>query len=229
MKYPSCLRKAAAALVVLLAAGSTFAASCLENPYFPVVEGHSLTYSDGTRGEFMTQTITAIGAESFTVRLEMADLDEPVEAEYLCTEEGILAIDFGSLLGTLDADVDFDVISIEGTTFPNTWEVGHTWDSEIVMQMRMVVEGMEMDTLMTVSTTSTVVGFEDITVPAGDFSTVHIASNATATIAMSMMGMEIPLPGVETESDIYLAEGIGLVLNVSDDGDRMELLSYTTP
>ncbi|HLR46617.1 MAG TPA: hypothetical protein VK092_05605 [Deinococcales bacterium] len=225
------IQKTILSLLLFIGAGTTLAASCLENPYFPVVEGQSLSYNNESSEKFMTQTITSVASDSFTMHMDLHDIGESAEAEYLCTDEGILAVDLGSMMNTLDMDIDvnFEIISMEGATFPNVWDEGHTWDSEVVMEMKMTVEGMPVDSVITVNTTSTIVGTEDVSVPAGDFSTVHIASNADVSMSMSMMGMEMPLPGMETRSDAYLADGVGMVLNTDEDGGRMELVDYTAP
>lgn len=218
-------KKTVLSAVFLLGAGSALA--CIDNPYFPAVTGASWTYS--VAGDSYTQTIVEATAENMIVRMEMPG-QEPVEAEYLCTEDGILMSGLtGDLLDDLDASADVEVISMEGVTYPYDLEPGYNWQSEVVMQMQMVVEGMSVDSTTTVKSDSTAIGVESVTVPAGTFDAMRISEQSEVVMEMTMMGMSMPLPGITTSSETWLTEGIGMVLLVDEDGSRTELLSYTMP
>ena len=221
MKLLADARRILISASVLLLGGSVLA--CTDNPWYPTVAGATWTYS--MAGDTFTQSIVEVSADSMTVRMEMPG-QEPFEVSYGCGPDGILSAGFFD--GIMEG-VEFEMVSMEGTTFPNDLTAGTQWDSEIVMSMEMVVEGMSVDSLTTVTTDSSAVGLESVTVPAGTFDAMRINQASDITMEMVMMGMSVPLPAVSSASDTWLAEGVGMVLIVDQDGTRTELISYSVP
>lgn len=212
---------------LLLTAGSALA--CIDSTWYPAVAGATWTYSVGS--ENFTQTIVDVTADSMIMRMEMPG-QEPMEFSYECTEGGMIQIGgMDDLLGDMDMEMDMnmEIVSMEGLTYPNELVAGTQWDSEMVMKMDMTMEGMVVDSTTTVTSSSTAVAVESVTVPAGTFDAMRINAQTEVAMAMTMMGMSMPLPGMSTTSDTWLAEGIGMVLTVDEDGSRTELLSYSIP
>ena len=208
---------------VLLAGGSALA--CADNLYYPVVEGASWTYgsSDGTS---YTQSIVAVTADSFTVRMDMGMEEGPMEIEFLCDEDGILS--FANMQSMMPEGVEMEMVSTEGITYPTEWAVGTEWNSEIVMRMEMDMEGMAATSTMTIISDSIVESVESVTVPAGTFEALRLSADGTVTTVTAMMGMEVPF-SISSKSDTWMAEGVGMVRSSSDDGTVLELVSYSIP
>lgn len=206
---------------VLLLGGSVLA--CTDHPWYPTVAGATWTYS--MADQTFTQSIIEVTPESMTLRMELPGQD-PVDVAYTCGPEGILSA--GMMDGIMEG-VEFEIVSMEGTTFPNSLTAGTEWDSEVVMRMDMVAEGMAVESLTTVSTVSTSLGNESVTVPAGTFDAMRISQASDVSMEMVMMGMAMPLPGISSVSETWLVDGVGMVLIVDEDGTRTELLSYSIP
>lgn len=214
---------------LLLLAGTT-ALACTDNLYFPVVSGASWTYA--MQGGQMTQSITDVRSDSFTVRMDM-DLGgtaESTEVTYTCGPDGGIRTGGFSpdlLDPDMGIDVEIEVLEQDGNDLPADWTVGHSWPTYVELQMIMRVEGMPVTSTMTTDTVSTIVGIESVTVPAGTFEALRMSTEGTVTTMTSMMGIQIPFT-VDSDSSIWFVEGVGMVLNISEDS-RMELISYTIP
>lgn len=209
----------------LLAGGTALA--CVDNAYYPVAEGATWTYS-GSDGTGFTQSIVAVSADSFTVSMDMdmEGMDGPMEMEFLCDENGILS--FANMQSMMPEGVEVEMVSVDGITYPTDWVVGAEWNSEIVMRMEMTMEGMAATSTMTMATDSVILPSESVTVPAGTFDALRVSGDSTVTTITAMMGMEVPF-SISTKSDTWLAEGVGMVRTLSDDGTTLELVSYSLP
>lgn len=225
------LRKLSRALPVslLLMAGTT-ALACADNLYFPVVEGASWTYAmDGGQ---MTQSIRNVQSDSFTVQLDLnvGGTSETTEMTYTCAPDGSISTGgFSPDLLDMDMgiDVEIEVLQQEGNDVPADWTVGNSWPTFVELQMIMRLEGIPVTTGITTDTVSTIVASEQVTVPAGTFEALRIRTEGTVTTTTVMMGLQIPF-SVDSDSDAWYVEGVGLVLSAAPDS-RMELVSYTIP
>ena len=227
MNLTASFKRIVISATLLLTAGSALA--CIDSTWYPAVPGATWTYSMGS--ENYTQTIVDVTADSMIMRMEFPG-QEPMEFSYECTEGGMIQIGgMDDVLSGMDVDMnmDMEIVSMEGLTYPNDLVAGTQWDSEMVMKMDMTMEGMVVDSTTTVTSSSTAVAVESVTVPAGTFDAMRINAQTEIAMAMTMMGMSMPLPGFSTTSDTWLAEGIGMVLTVDEDGSRTELLSYSIP
>lgn len=222
MKRMSAISRSLACTAALLVGGSALA--CMDNPFYPIAEGASWTYNSSD-GSAYTQSVVALDADSFTMRIEVGGT-EPMDIKYLCDEEGVLSM--ASMESMLPEDVEMEIVSADGITYPNDLSVGQTWSSETVMRTEMTMEGIAATMTMTVTTDSRVESMESVTVPAGTFNALLLNADSTVTSVTEMMGMSVPFT-VETTSSSWLVEGIGMVLTTSEDGTRMELVSYTIP
>lgn len=212
--------RAITATVGVLAAGSAFA--CMDNAYYPLVQGASWTYQ--SEGMTYTQSVFEVSADSVMLRVQFADQD-PIDMTYQCDENGILV---SSFMDGLVEGMEFEILSQEGTSYPNHISVGDEWDEEIVMASTMTMEGMAMTTRTTVATHTRAVALESVTVPAGTFNALKLEGESDITNVTVMMGMEIPV-SMSSTSQTWLVEGIGMVLSVDEAGSRVELVSYTIP
>lgn len=209
-----------AATVGVLAAGSAFA--CMDNSYYPLVAGATWTYQ--ADGMTYSQSVLEVTADSVRVSVQF-DSEEAMEMTYQCGEDGVLV---SSVLDGLVEGMDFEILSQEGTSYPNVINVGDEWEEEIVMASTMTMEGMEMTTRTTVATLTRATALESVTVPAGTFNALRLEGTSDITNVTVMMGMEIPVSMTST-TQTWLVEGIGMVLSVDESGGRVELVSYTIP
>ncbi len=218
MNIKTTIRKTLAATALALGVGSA-AFACIDNAYYPVTEGATVTYR--TAGMEMSQTFHDVSAGGFSVTMNVDGLEDPLTMEYLCTEDGILAPSMAGIMPGLN----MEILEMEGVSYPSDWSVGQTWENTISMAMTMDVEGVSVQSTMTVSTVSTITGSETVTVEAGTFDTIVMESTSDIQTVTMMMGMSVPM-NQSSVSTTWLAEGIGMVRSQAD-GSVTELVSYS--
>ncbi len=218
MNIRKTIRHTLATTALALGLGSA-ALACMDNAYFPVTEGGTVTYRTG--GMEMTQTFHDVSAGGFSVTMNVEGLEDPVTMDYLCTEDGILAPSMSGIV----PGMNMEILEMDGVSYPSDWSVGQTWESTISMEMTMDVEGVSMQSTMTVHTVSTITGTETITVEAGTFDTVVMESTADIRTVTMMMGMSVPM-NQSSVSTTWLAEGVGTVRSEAE-GSVTELISYS--
>lgn len=218
------------ALAAIALAAGGFALACVNNPWFPTVEGATWTYSSS--GDTFTQSISGVTPTTFTMTIDTAD--GSVDIEYICREDGSILVDMNSTMASMgaaedlaEAGVEFELVFLDGVTFPTDFSVGATWESVSVAEATMNMEGITGTMTNTITSVGRVDRHETVTVPAGTFTAAVVVSDVSVEMVTLMMGMSIPF-NYEVTSVAWLVEGVGMVRGEDDTGVT-ELVSYVIP
>jgi len=209
------------------ASGAEPAASC-DNAYFPVVEGASWSYrveSQGGPGSRYEDTVTSVDEEGFVITTRFPGLEK--ESRWSCTAGGLVSLSFGGgpsvSLTTLGSETSFDTQDVAGVTIPSAVEPGDTWRQTF----RIHGEGFISDEI-TATTDGTVriafeaIGVEDVSVPAGSFSTLRIDMHVRLAFEIDMGSGSVPFNST-VEGSSWFAEDFGMVMATSE-GDIADTL-----
>jgi len=210
------------------------------NAYYPVVEGGTWSYqgtSSATDDYSFSNTITSVREDGFSVTVQFDDVT--LEQEWMCTSEGILALDAGGgpagTLTTGGINLEIDTQNTSGITYPNEISAGDTWSHTLEYTGTMDMAGEAVEVSGNTVYSYTAIGVESVSVPAGTFDAMKIELSTTINISMNMGGSEVPVV-VSSNSTSWYAEGIGwLKLDSTSDvfgvasSDVIELQSYSIP
>ncbi len=174
------------------------------HPYLPVVEGYTRSYQ--TEGGIITETVTAVREDGFTVVTETAD-GETISADFDCTPDGVAGWNFDeSILKTLEgvpSELEFD-FDIEGIQLPNDLSAGDTWPALVTATIGMQAGGAESKNVILIALDYTAVGEEMITTPGGRFKAMRVDYTSSGENTLIMTG-----PGGTFTQTIFTLQGSG--------------------
>jgi hypothetical protein len=192
-----------------------------DNPYYPVVDGASWTYTNPSIGQF-THTLNVSDDQIFIIQITSAD-DTVFNMEGQCTQDGVVIMNSGLSTTAQGADGTGTVTTTnqDGVTLPNDIQVGDDWSQTIAFTAAGGNEGFS----GTIETSYKAVGYESVSVPAGTFEALKIVQSTS----MSIGGQHV----MDTSSNLWYVQGIGNVKaeQIINQGDPSinELVSYTIP
>jgi hypothetical protein len=211
------------------------------NPYYPVVEGISYTYSS-SNGTYAS-TITDVRDAGFTVTYSIADSTQTHEWE--CLPEGL--VDFSNPLGDAlkvmgEGATIVGNTSVSGITIPSAISVGDTWSQTYSGTL----EVQEYDGALDFSATTnySAVSKEEVTVSIGTFEALKVNSTLEADFILKTHGMSMPLYTYNMTGTTWFVENIGPVKSASqglikgigqmsefsqDFSDTTELIEFSLP
>jgi hypothetical protein len=157
------------------------------HPYIPVVEGFSRSYQtgDGT----MTETVSEVRAEGFTLTTEMPD-GNSFSSEFECGAAGITgwAAD-ESVLDLMSAEHDmYSEVEVEGAALPQEISPGDTWQVTVNLTIGVQAQGVDSRNEIVLNFDYTAVGEETITTPAGRFSAMRVDFTGTGENTLVVTG-----------------------------------------
>ncbi len=191
-----------------------------DNPYYPVVDGATWTYTNNSIGQF-THTLNVSQDQLFTIIITSNDTVFNMEGQ--CTEDGVVIMNSGLNTTAQSADGTGTVTTTnqDGVTLPNDIQVGDDWSQTIAF----TAGGGDGSFSGTIETSYKAVGYELVSVPAGTFEALKIVQ----TSSMSMAGQH----ALDTSSNLWYVQGIGNVKTeqIVNQGDPFtsELVSYNIP
>lgn len=211
------------------------------NPFFPVVNGATWTYSatGGIEDFGFTNTITNAGADGFT--LETAYTLEGnlhTSQGWACQADGLVALEYnGGPSAALSAEglsVDYVTTANSGITIPANLAVGSSWSQTMQLEGDMTLaEGMTGTATGGVTYTANAVGTESVSTPAGTFDAIKVEMQQDFNVTASLSGVTVPLSftGVTT---VWYVSGVGMVKTVQTEDlmgttTTVELQSYAIP
>jgi hypothetical protein len=159
-------------------------------------------------GVTAVHTMAADDFGKFTINITGGDSTFTVDGQ--CTPEGIVLMDttytgeYGSSTVT--------TVTNSGVTVPKDIGQGAGWT-----QTLNVTAG---DQTSTIESNYTAVGFENITVPAGDFYALKVEQSGYVTV----FGRQVDMHGFH-----WYAEGVGVIKSAMDGAPTVELVSYDIP
>lgn len=208
------------------------------NPYYPIVPDVTWTYrmtsSDSSETSIYRYHFDNITDNGFTSVIVLESGTGEVfnaELDFTCDENGITQAEYSTLdISGLPEGFTVETVSVEGTTFavPERWTPGQTWESvyNLNMQMDTGLAGM-MDVETVLTTVSTVIGNEAVSVPLGDFGEA-VRVDQTYDMVTTMAGLGDFDMGSEEPATLWFVRDLGMVRNESSAygvTSVMELLS----
>jgi hypothetical protein len=210
------------------------------NTYYPVRQGATWIYKStgGPAGEYrFTDTISAVGPDSFTLTTEIAGLTN--RQDWNCTPEGLVAHQLGgapaAMLNSQGIVLTLNATNASGVVFPTQINAGDQWQHILDVAGNVSVANEEAEATGTAQMNFTALGNESVTVPAGTFDAMKIQIDTTLNVEASYEG--ITLPVTFTGSHTYwFAPGVGWVkatgtgnFLAASFSETTELQSYNIP
>lgn len=183
-----------------------------DNPFYPVSDEANWVY-DMSSGGSATHTMAVDEKDAFKITIQGGNSVFTVDGK--CSDEGIILMDAPGAATTYSGEQGSSVVSTVdavGVTLPKDVGIGQQWSQTIT-----VTTG---DSKAIIETNYTAVGFENITVPAGDFYVLKVEQSGT----VKMLGHTIQMHGFQ-----WFAEGVGTVKSAMDGAPTAELVSYDIP
>lgn len=178
-----------------------------ENPFYPVSDEATWTYSS-SEGINAQHIMSADDFGNFTITITSGDSTFTVEGQ--CTPDGIVLMDT-TYTGAFGSSTVATVAN-NGVTVPKDIGQGEAW-----LQVINVTAG---DQSSVIESNYTAVGFENITVPAGDFYALKVEQSGYVTV----FGQKVDMHGFH-----WYAEGVGVVRSAMDGAPVVELVSFDIP
>ncbi len=186
--------------------------SACENAFYPVADEATWFFSISTGGNTIS-TMSADDFGKFTITAEGANSTFTYDGQ--CDSEGITIMDYPGAQTTYSGEngsSTVSTVSVSGVSLPNDIAQGQQWTQIITVTTDAGSSVIE--------TNYTAVGFENITVPAGDFYALKIEQSGYVTI----FGQKVEMHGFN-----WYAEGVGPVKSAMDGAPTVELTMYDIP
>lgn len=211
-------------LILFVVMGWASAQLC-DQPFFPVRANWEWQYRvQGARNNTYSLKKTAITENSFVqTRISPQGKDEQ---KFGCAAEGLTPLELlggSSNQASIDGqrvEYEIELVSVKGVAIADydRWEVGSTWKLTQEIKgsgqqgpIRYTVTG-------TLETTYKVLAQEQVSVPAGKFTTYKIQTNFATRIKATAGILSIPF-NFEAQGTAWYAEGIGMVKSVQQSRD----------
>ena len=177
---------------------STSPTRLCSNVYYPVREGATWTYKNtgSPAGEFnFTDTVRSVRADGFTLTSQLNELTWT--QEWACQPEGLVALELGGAPAvTLTAqgiDLDLEINSVSGVTFPREITAGDQWQHTLDFDGQVALAGQSGEAQGNALTRFTALGNETVTVPAGTFEARKIQVEPSLNFNVGFRGFSLPV------------------------------------
>ena len=183
-----------------------------ENPFYPVSDEATWYFSIST-GENAIHTMSADDFGKFTITVEGANSTFTIDGQ--CDSEGITIMNVPGAQTTYSGEYGsstVSTVSVSGVSLPNDIDQGQQWTQTITVTTD---SGSSL-----IEANYTAVGFENITVPAGDFYALKVEQSGYVTV----FGQKVDMHGFN-----WYAEGVGPVKSEMDGAPTVELTMYDIP
>jgi len=184
------------------------------HPYLLVAEGLSRTY-DTLEGE-TRQIISDVGPDGFTLVTINSD-GEQAESSWTCDQNGVAGYSldafFADMLGGFGGAY-WDV-EVDGTMLPVDVSAGDSWQTVVTITVGIQQNGADSKNIIVLTTDFTAVGDEQVSTPAGTFSTLRIdhqtSGENTLVVAGDGASLTQHLATIEASGSDWYAPCIGKV------------------
>lgn len=184
------------------------------HPYFLITEGVSRTYNteEGETG----QIISNVNPDGFTL-LTIDSNGEQTESNWTCDQNGIAGYSldsfFADMLGGFGGAY-WDV-KVDGTMLPVNVSAGDSWQAIVTITVGIQQSGVDSKNIIILTTDFTAVGDEQVSIPAGTFTTLRIdhQTNGENTLVVEGDGANLTqqLAVIEASGSEWYAPCIGKV------------------
>jgi len=184
-----------------------------DNPFYPASDGATWTYLMST-GDEVIHTMEADDFGNFVIDVSTTG-GSSAKIEGQCTEEGLVIMNTAGATTTVsdeDGGSSVSTVQSSGVSLPNDISIGEQWSQTIIASTQLGTSEIQSD--------YEAIGFENITVPAGNFYTLKVEQSGYVTL----LGQKIAMHGFA-----WYAEGVGVVRSAMDDAPVIELVSYDIP
>lgn len=195
------------------------ASGACANPYQPVAEGDTWTYSmSGTgAGGGYTDTITVVTEDAFTVTSDFGGLTK--DTKWACRPDGLVALQYGGgasgSLTSQNLSASFRTTKVSGVTLPPSIGAGDRWGQSYALEGTIDAGGAKASATGSVTEVFAAGKTVPVTVPAGTFDAIAIDTTITLDLQTSIAGVQTPI-SVSFEGTTYFADGVGMVKSTSD-------------
>ena len=183
-----------------------------ENPFYPVSDEATWTYGISSGGSAV-HVMSADDFGKFTINIQGDNSTFTVDGQ--CSEEGIILMDVPGASTTYSGEQGNSTVStleVSGVTLPKDVGQGEQWSQTITVTTE---AGSSI-----IQTDYTAIGFENISVPAGDFYALKVEQSGYVTV----FGQKVNMHGFQ-----WFSEGVGTVKSAMDGAPSVELISYDIP
>ncbi len=183
-----------------------------DNPFYPVSDEATWTYAIAAGGN--AEYIMSVDEKgAFTLNIQGDESTFTIDGD--CTNEGIVLMNTAGAETTVsssDGSAVVSTIDVKGVTLPKDIKINDQWSQTI----NVTTEGNKSE----IFTQYTALGFENITVPAGNFYALKIEQSGYVEI----FGQKVNMHGYQ-----WFAEGVGTVKSEMDGTPAIELVTYDIP
>lgn len=183
-----------------------------DNPFYPVAD-EATWFFDISAGGSAIHTMSTDDFGKFTITVEGADSTFTIDGQ--CDSDGITIMNFPGAQTTYSGEYGSSTVStvdVSGVSLPNDIAQGQQWTQTITV----TTDAGKSE----IVTNYTAVGFENITVPAGDFYALKVEQSGYVT----MFGQKVGMHGFN-----WYAEGVGPIKSAMDGAPMVELTMYDIP
>lgn len=207
-----------------------------DHPYYPLKQGTKVTFNTqaAEQDNAFSFEVTEASSDRATLTYQFGPTLH-MESEIVCGDDGIHATGYLNMAGALSGgQLTSRTVSARGSILPNDFRVGSTWSSMFEVE----TQNTNPDAIrlgmgtghMTMHTTSTALGEESVTVPAGTFDAIKVEMKMKTRM---VLGGSIPPIDTETTSYSYFVRGKGMVktetLDSRGTNSTMEATEILTP
>lgn len=181
-------------------------------PFYPVSDEATWMYTSSDGGNSIS-TMSADDFGKFTIIIEAQNSTFTIDGE--CSPEGVVIMNTPGAATTYSGEhgsSTVSTISVSGVTLPKDVGQGKQWTQTITVTTETGSSIIE--------TNYTAIGFENITVPAGNFYALKVEQDGYVTV----FGQKVAMHGFQ-----WFAEGVGVVKSAMDGAPSVELVSYEIP
>ncbi len=183
-----------------------------DNPFYPVKDEATWFFSIST-GENAIHTMSADDFGKFTITVKGANSTFTIDGQ--CDSEGVTIMNVPGAQTTYSGEYGSSAVttvSVSGVSLPNNIAQGQQWTQIITVTTELGTSIIEIN--------YTAVGFENVTVPAGNFYALKVEQSGYVTV----FGQKVEMHGFN-----WYAEGVGPVKSVMDGAPTIELTMYDIP
>lgn len=202
-----------------------------DNSFIPIKAGAKWTYAvknNVTAPLTEVNTITGVGADTFTISVDTGDKVAWTET-WTCTTDGLLQLqNNGGALSAMasgpDGTATVTTKSNTGITLPLNPKTGDTWTQSTEVQ----IDGGAVHVTEKSTSTYKAVGMESVTVPIGTFDAMRVDGTVQAVVSYAD-GKSMPVNGTLSS---WWVRGKGMVKASSSTDSidsEVELQSYQIP
>jgi hypothetical protein len=191
------------------------------NPYYPLKQGTKMTYATHMAGHDSTYSYEVTEATDHSAKLAYSfGTNLNITSDITCDENGIHADASISPTSNIPGgQITSRTISANGDLIPHDLQAGDHWTSKVEVETTNSMPqaarlGMGTGHSFTFST-STVIGEESVTVPAGTFTAMKVESKILTRISF---GSRMAPVDKQMTTETYFVRGKGMVKSTTNDG-----------